>query len=101
MERSHEKIVTILKEKDKYEKMKDNLRSNEKYEIMRLRYEIAYMWMIDITKETFEENDIEVKINGVAILWLNENHIEGQLSHRKFTSNHKQIWQNIQKTDMN
>ena len=27
----------ILKEKDKYEKMKDNLRSeNEKYEIMRL-----------------------------------------------------------------
>ena len=47
--------------------------------------------MIDITKETFEENDIEVKINGVTILWLNENHIEGQLSHRKFTSHHKQI----------
>ena len=34
---SHEKLITILKEKDKYEKMKDNLRSeNEKYEIMRL-----------------------------------------------------------------
>ena len=43
MEISHEEFVTILKEKDKYEKMKDNLRSNEKYEIMRLRYEIAYM----------------------------------------------------------
>ena len=32
-----EEFITILKEKDKYEKMKDNLRSeNEKYEIMRL-----------------------------------------------------------------
>ena len=37
METSHEEFITILKEKDKYEKMKDNLRSqNEKiwnYEI--------------------------------------------------------------------
>ena len=34
---SHEESITILKEKDKYEKLKDNLRSeNEKYEIMRL-----------------------------------------------------------------
>ena len=34
---SHEEFITILKEKDKYEKMKDNLRSeNEKQEIMRL-----------------------------------------------------------------
>ena len=33
----HEEFVAILKEKDKYEKMKENLRSeNEKYEIMRL-----------------------------------------------------------------
>ena len=37
MEISHEEFITILKEKDKYEKMKDNLRSeNEKYKIMRL-----------------------------------------------------------------
>ena len=37
MEISHEEFITILKEKDKYEKMKDNLRSeNQKYEIMRL-----------------------------------------------------------------
>ena len=34
---SHEKFTTILKGKDTYGKMKDNLRSkNEKYEIMRL-----------------------------------------------------------------
>ena len=37
MKISHEEFITILKEKDKCEKMKDNLRSqNEKYEIMRL-----------------------------------------------------------------
>ena len=37
MEISHGEFITILKEKNKYEKMKDNLRSeNEKYKIMRL-----------------------------------------------------------------
>ena len=37
MEISHEEFITTLKDKDKYEKMKANLRSeNEKYEIMRL-----------------------------------------------------------------
>ena len=37
MEISHEEFITILNEKDKYEKMKYNLRSkNEKYKIMRL-----------------------------------------------------------------
>ena len=34
---SHEEFITILKEKDKYERMKENLRSgNEEYKIMRL-----------------------------------------------------------------
>ena len=34
---SHEKFIKILKEKDKYQKMKENLRSeNEEYKIMRL-----------------------------------------------------------------
>ena len=34
----HEEFITILKEKDKYAKVKDNLRSEneESYEIMRL-----------------------------------------------------------------
>ena len=37
MKISHEEFITTLKEKGKYEKMKENLRSeNEKYEIMRL-----------------------------------------------------------------
>ena len=35
---SHEEFIPIFKEKDKYEKRKENLRSeNEKQEIMRLR----------------------------------------------------------------
>ena len=35
---SHEEFITILKEKDKYENMKDNLRNEHEksYEIMRL-----------------------------------------------------------------
>ena len=38
MDISHKEFITILKEKDKYEMMKDNLRSEngELYEIMRL-----------------------------------------------------------------
>ena len=37
MDKSHEEFVTILKKKDKYEKMQDNLRSqNEENKIMRL-----------------------------------------------------------------
>ena len=37
MDISHEEFVTTLKEKDKYEKMKENLRSeNEEYKVMRL-----------------------------------------------------------------
>ena len=37
MDISHEEFITILKEKDRYEMMKDNLRSEngEPYEIMR------------------------------------------------------------------
>ena len=37
MEISHDKLIAIIKEKDKYEKMKENLRrENKKPEIMRL-----------------------------------------------------------------
>ena len=37
MEIIHEELITVLKEKDKYKKIKDNLKSkNKKYEVMRL-----------------------------------------------------------------
>ena len=46
MEISHEEYITILKEKDKYEKMKGNLKSeNEKYKIMRLSSIKSKTWM--------------------------------------------------------
>ena len=59
MEKSHEEFITILKEKDKYEKMKDNLRSeNEKYEIMRLssvksKTYVKNYWVFDVIKKIF------------------------------------------------
>ena len=41
MEISHEEFITILKDKDKYEKMKDNLRSeNEKRNYKIKQYKI-------------------------------------------------------------
>ena len=42
---SREEFVTTLKEKDKYEKMKENLRSeNEEYKIMRLSSIKSKIW---------------------------------------------------------
>ena len=38
--------------------------------------------MFNITKETFENNDIEVIVDSVNALWLNEKHIEEQLEHK-------------------
>ena len=47
--------------------------------------------MIDITKETLEDSDID----GVNTLWLNEKHIEEQLGHKNLpaiTSKHDKIY---------
>ena len=38
--------------------------------------------MIDISKETLKNNDIEVEIDGANTLWLNKKHIEEQLGHK-------------------
>ena len=38
--------------------------------------------MVNITKETLENNDIEVIVGSVNILWLNERHIGEQLGHK-------------------
>ena len=38
--------------------------------------------MIDITKETLENNDREVIVDVVNSLWLNEIHIEEQLGYK-------------------
>ena len=45
MEINHEEFITILKEKDKYEKMKENERNlNEKQENMRLNSFNSRTW---------------------------------------------------------
>ena len=70
MEISHEEFITILKEKDKYEKMKDNLKNkNEKYEIMRLSSVKSktfiflcvcmYKMVVEIRKQTWEKRSIK------------------------------------------
>ena len=38
--------------------------------------------MIDITKKTFENNDIEVIIDYINTLWLNEKHTQEQSGHK-------------------
>ena len=51
--------------------------------------------MVNITKETYENNDIEVIIDRFGKLWLNEKHVEQQLGHknlRTVTSKYDQIY---------
>ena len=38
--------------------------------------------MVDISKKTYESNDIEVIVDGIGTLWLNEKHIEEKLGHK-------------------
>ena len=38
--------------------------------------------MVDISKKTYENSDIEVIVNGIAILWLNEKDVKGTLGHK-------------------
>ena len=37
--------------------------------------------MVDIGKETYENNDIEIIVDGIGTLWLNEEHVEEKLGH--------------------
>ena len=38
--------------------------------------------MADISKETYENNDIEVIVDGAGTLWLNEEYAEEKLGHK-------------------
>ena len=38
--------------------------------------------MVDINKQTCENNEIEVILDGTGMLWLNEKHIEEKLGHK-------------------
>ena len=43
--------------------------------------------MVDISKKAYENNDIEVKVDGVGMLWLNEKHIKEKLGHKNLPVN--------------
>ena len=38
--------------------------------------------MVNINKETYEDDDIEAIIDGNKTLWLNDKHIEEKLGHK-------------------
>ena len=49
--------------------------------------------MVNINKETYENNDIEAIVDGIGKLWLNEKHIEEKLGHKNLpaiTNKHDQ-----------
>ena len=97
MEISHEEFITILKEKGKYQKMKDNLRTeNEKYEIMRwvvwnqrlnwkiieysmpLKQIIFFLCMykmVQISKEGYKKCEVEIIDKG-RYFWVNRKDLE-------------------------
>ena len=54
--------------------------------------------MFNITKETLENNGIEVIVDSVNTLWLNEKNIEEKLGHKNLPvmTNKQQIIQKMQ-----
>ena len=57
--------------------------------------------VLKITKETWENNGIEVIVDSVNTFWLNEKHIEEQLGHKNLqviTNKYNKIYK---KVDMN
>ena len=38
--------------------------------------------MVNNNKKTYENNDVEVVVDGIDMLWLNEKHIEEKLGHK-------------------
>ena len=42
--------------------------------------------MVDIGKETYKNNDIDVTVDGIRMLWLNEKQIDEKLNHKDYHS---------------
>ena len=38
--------------------------------------------MVDTSKKTYKNNDIEVIVDGIGALWLNREHVEETLCHK-------------------
>ena len=52
--------------------------------------------MVNINKETYENNNIESIVDGIGMVWLNEKHIERKLGHKQTN-----MTKCIKSTDMN
>ena len=51
--------------------------------IEHLHYFFLYIYkMLNVGKETYKNNNVEVIVDGIGTLWLNENHIEKKLGHK-------------------
>ena len=51
--------------------------------------------MVDIDKETYENNNIEAIIDGIGKLWIKEKHIEEKLGHENVPVITKIFWLSI------
>ena len=38
--------------------------------------------MVDISKKTYENNDVEIIVHGAGTLWINEKDVEEKLGHK-------------------
>ena len=59
---------------------------------------VCIKWLIltKFGKETYENNNTEVTVDGIGKLWLNEKHIEEQLGHTNLpviTNKYDQVYQ--------
>ena len=51
--------------------------------------------LVNVDKETYENNNIETIVDGIGTLWLNEKHIEEMLGHKNLpviTNNYDQVY---------
>ena len=51
--------------------------------VLKEKIEIYYINIVYISRETFEENSVKTVVDNDGIMWLNENHIEQGLDHKK------------------
>ena len=76
-----------MKENIRTVKSSDELSENNKIlekilEMHKIKKELTCIKMIDISKKTYENNDIDVIVDDDDTLWLNEKHIEEKLGHK-------------------
>ena len=56
--------------------------------------------MVNITKEMYENNGIEVIIDNLNTLWLNERHVQKQLIHTNLPAVTNKYKRKLQKTQI-